>query len=130
MGTNYYLITKDEKYQNKLGSKCEIIDTPYYAYSLHLMKNSCSWLNLFEYHQGVIESVKDIKKLYDTGDFEIYDEYSRKIDWKEFEQIYISKYKNGKSDKLKSHITAQACKTLAMYFTDSDGYEFTSFKFS
>lgn len=137
MGTNYYLLTKDLKYKDKLGNKVEITDTPFFAYSLHLMKNSCGWLNLFEYHQGVIESVADIKRLYDTGDFEIYDEYHRKIEWNEFEEIYIAKYtryKNGDTEKLESHIIAQEREKYSVikirYFTDSEGYEFTDREFS
>lgn len=137
MGTNYYLLTKDLKYKNKLGTKVEITDTPFFAYSLHLMKNSCGWLNLFECHQGVIESVADIKRLYDTGDFEIYDEYNRKIEWDEFEEIYVSKYtryKNGETDKFESHLAAQKdnkfCIITVRYFTDSEGYEFTDREFS
>lgn len=137
MGTNYYLLTKDLKYRNKLGDKCEITDTPYFAYSLHLMKNSCGWLNLFEYHKGVIESVADIKKLYDTGDFEIYNEYGELFKWGEFECIYTDKYnryRNGETDKFQSHLTADKNGRFNLwtirYFTDKDGYEFTDSEFS
>lgn len=135
MGTNYYLLTKDLKYRDKLGDKCEITDRPFFAYSLHLMKSSCGWLNLFEYHRGVIESVADIKKLYDTGDFEIYDEYDRKFEWTEFEQVYIRKYtrhRNGEIENFQSHITAQEKYGVMQirYFTDSEGYEFTDREFS
>lgn len=137
MGTNYYLLTKDLKYKDKLGDKCEITDTPFFAYSLHLMKNSCGWLNLFEYHKEVIESVADIKRLYDTGDFEIYDEYSQKISWNEFEAIYTDKYtryKNGETDKFQSHLMADKTDKFRIcsvrYFIDSEGYEFTDSEFS
>lgn len=137
MGTNYYLLTKDLKYKDKLGNKCELTDTPYFAYSLHLMKNSCGWLNLFEYHKGVIESVADIKRLYDTGDFEIYDEYHQKISWDEFEAIYVDKYtryKNGETDKFESHIKADENVKFKIcsirYFHDDEGYEFTDSEFS
>lgn len=137
MGTNYYLLTKDLKYKDKLGNKCEITDTPFFAYSLHLMKNSCGWLNLFEYHNGVIESVADIKRLYDTGDFEIYDEYNRKVEWADFEEIFTTKYtryRNGETDKFESHIIAQKRDIHSFvsirYFTDIEGYEFTDSAFS
>lgn len=136
-GTNYYLLTKDLKYRNKLGDKCEITDIPYFAYSLHLMKSSCGWLNLFEFHNGVIESVADIKKLYDTGDFEIYDEYGEKYEWDKFENIYkdkYSRYRNGETDKFGSHLTADKNDRFNLwtirYFTDKDGYEFTDNEFS
>ena len=73
MGPNYYLLTKELKYKDKLGVHYELTDTPYFAYRLHIMKNSIGWLPLFEAHEGLIESVGDIKKLCDTGDFEIFD---------------------------------------------------------
>lgn len=137
MGTNYYLLTKELKYKDKLGDKVEITDTPFFAYSLHLMKNSCGWLNLFESHKGVIESVADIKRLYETGDFEIYDEYNRKVEWEDFKEIYNTKYtryRNGETDKFESHITAQKREKFSVievrYFTDGEGYEFTVREFS
>lgn len=137
MGTNYYLLTKELKYKDKLGDKVEITDAPFFAYSLHLMKNSCGWLNLFEYHKGVIESVADIKRLYETGDFEIYDEYNRKVEWEDFKEIYNTKYtryRNGETDKFESHITAQKREKFSVievrYFTDGEGYEFTDREFS
>lgn len=137
MGTNYYLLTKELKYKDKLGDKVEITDTPFFAYSLHLMKNSCGWLNLFESHKGVIESVADIKRLYETGDFEIYDEYNRKVEWEDFKEIYNTKYtryRNGETDKFESHITAQKREKFSAievrYFTDGEGYEFTDREFS
>lgn len=132
MGTNYYLITKDLKYKDKLGDKCEITDTPFFAYSLHLMKNSCGWLNLFESHRGVIESVADIKRLYDTGDFEIYDEYNTKLSWDDFEKIYKDKYtryKSGEKDNYRSHLIADTRRQFNVmhirYYTDKEGYEFS-----
>lgn len=101
------------------------------------MKNSCGWLNLFEYHNDVIESVADIKRLYDTGDFEIYDEYNRKVEWADFEEIFTTKYtryRNGETDKFESHITAQKRDIHSFvsirYFTDIEGYEFTDSAFS
>lgn len=137
MGTNYYLLTKELKYKDKLGDKVEITDTPFFAYSLHLMKNSCGWLNLFEAHKGVIKSVADIKRMYETGDFEIYDEYNRKVEWADFEEIYTTKYtryRNGETDKFESHITAQKREKFSVievrYFTDGEGYEFTDREFS
>ncbi len=136
MGTNYYLLTKEIKYKEKLGMNYELTDTPYFAYRLHIMKNSVGWLCLFEAHEGLIESVADIKKLHDTGDFEIFDEYNRKLTWEEFVEIFDSKYsqyRNGNTKNLISHINSNEdirFLTFQMrYFADNEGYEFTDREF-
>lgn len=127
MGTNYYLMTRKYEYKDNLGFKCELIDDPYFGYRLHLMKNSCGWLCLFEQHPGVIECVADIKKLYDTGDFEIMDEYRRVLTWEEYSDIFKSKYALDDPKWAQSHLTApdEGSVIKVNYFKDSEGYEFT-----
>lgn len=136
MGTNYYLLTKEIKYKDKLGMNYELTDTPYFAYRLHIMKNSVGWLCLFEAHEDLIESVGDIKKLCDTGDFEIFDEYNQKFTWDEFAKVFndkYSRYKNGNAENLLSHINSNEdirYLTFQMrYFADDEGYEFTDREF-
>lgn len=131
MGTNYYLMTKSYDYKDKLGFKCELIGEPYFGYRLHVMKNSCGWLCLFEHHPGVIESVADIKKLYDTGDFEIRDEYDQILSWEEYSAIFIGKYSANDPERFQSHITASDEPSVikVKYFKDNEGYEFTDREF-
>lgn len=131
MGTNYYLMTKSYDYKDKLGYKCELIDEPYFGYRLHLMKNSYGWLCLFEQHPGVIESVADIKRLYDTGDFEIRDEYDQVLMWEEYAEIFIGKYAANAPERYQSHLTPpdEPSVIKVNYFKDDEGYEFTDREF-
>lgn len=134
MSTNYYLMTKEHKYKGELGSHCELIDDPYFGYSLHLLKISYGWLPLFELHKGVIESVADIKILYDTGDFEIRDEYDGILTWEqffeEFEKRY-AQYRSGDRELLVSHIENKRNDRFPIaYKTDENGYEFADAQFS
>lgn len=54
MGTNYYLLTKDLKYKDKLGNKVEITDTPFFAYSLHLLE--CGAITKWQ-HRKMFEKI-------------------------------------------------------------------------
>ena len=128
MGTNYYLITSDKSKKILLGTNYTIVEEPYFAYELHIMKKSFGWLPLFEYHPKAIESVADIKRLYDSGGFEIYDEYGHLVSWEDFEEVfkedYIN-YKNGKKEGLTSHIGQSSHPFIKeVYHIDNEGYEF------
>ncbi len=132
MGTNYYLFTQEREKKSLLGEKYEVVDEPDFGYMLHIMKNSCGWLCLFEGHSNIIQSVEDIKKLYDCGGFQIIDEYGEIFTWDEFEKIYTTKYeayKKGERYMLKSHLDVKqpydATWIYADYAMDKDGYEFT-----
>ena len=130
MGTNYFLVTKSEKYKGKLGQKCFVSDEPYFCYKLHIMKNSFGWLPLFEFHPNIIESVQDIKRLYSKGDFEICDEYERIFSWDEFSKIYLEKYSSDKKQLLISHINKDDhIKLDIQYMSDKHGYEFLEREF-
>ena len=133
MGTNYYLMTSKREYRGKLGDNCELIDDPYFGYSLHIMKNSCGWLPLFQFHRGIIHSVSDIKQLYDTGDFEIRNEYGDLLTWDEYFEIFETKYdlyRKGERKMVESHLDNKYRSYSIRYFTDSRGYEFTDQEFS
>ena len=69
----------------------------------------------------------DIKKLYDTGDFEIMDEYKRVLTWDEYAEIFKSKYELDDPEWAQSHLTApdEGSAIKVNYFKDSEGYEFT-----
>lgn len=134
MSTNYYLMTNQIKYRGKLGENVEIIDEPYFGYCLHLSKVSYGWLPVFEFHKGVIESIQDIKKLYDTGDFEIRDEYDRILSWDEYVQTFEERYarfRAGDREMLISHIENKVNDVFSItYIKDSEGYEFMDARFS
>ena len=116
-----------------LGLNYKIVDEPYFGYEIHIMKKSVGWLPLFEYHSNAIESVADIKRLCGSGDFEIYDEYGRLVNWKEFEEIFktdYTKFKNGNIEGLLSHIAQPSHLIIKMvYHTDGEGYEFLEGEF-
>lgn len=134
MSTNYYLLTKEIKYRGKLGENYEIIDYPYFGYALHLSKVSYGWLPAFEFHRGIIESVADIKKLYDTGDFEIRDEYDRVLTWDEYVETFQERYnrfRQGDREMLKSHVENKENDVIPIiYMIDDEGYEFMDARFS
>ena len=51
----------------------QLTDTPYCGYEIHIAKTSCGWLPLFQGHQDGINSVREYKEAYETGEFEIFD---------------------------------------------------------
>ena len=126
-------MTSKIEYRGKLGENCSLIDDPYFGYSIHIMKNSCGWLPLFQLHQGLIHSVSDIKRLYETGDFEIRNEYGDILTWDEYFEIFESKYdlyRKGERKMLESHLDYKYGRYGFGYFTDSKGYEFAVQEFS
>ena len=152
MGTNFYLFTKNKKYK-KILSCLELVDEPDFGYMLHIGKRSGGWLPLFEAHGNEIRSIADYKRLYDTSDFKIFDEYDRELTWKEFEDQLLSWYGgvDGAVPKSKfkynfgtdanpillntpaSHIEFSKHDKLCRYFKyfkDPQGYEFIDSEFS
>lgn len=84
MGTNVYFLSKNRNEVFKyFGDSYELTDSPYFAYEIHVLKRSCGWIPLWQAHEKC-KSVKDYKNAYDSGFFEIYDEYSNKYTWDEF----------------------------------------------
>ena len=81
MGTNVYFLSKNKDAILKyFGNSYELTDSPYFAYQVHVLKRSAGWLPLWQAHDNC-KSVADYKKAYDSGFFEIYDEYSEKDTW-------------------------------------------------
>ena len=138
MGTNFYFISKNKEAMDKWFGKYnyEITDTPFFCYEAHITKISIGWLPLFQGYKQ-IRSVADIKKCYDTGEFQIFDEYNKEYTWEQFEKDvvnhnggYLGAVKREKVDLIidglpeyrpVSHLELNDGYT---YFKDDKGYEF------
>jgi hypothetical protein len=109
------------------------------------------WLPSFEASYS-IQSVADIKKLYDTGKFVIYDEYGTYYNWEEFDERVL-KFNGGvlgavPREKIEkdinspywdrdlpdyrpiSHFEYARGRYASDYFKDPEGYEFSRHEFS
>lgn len=155
VGTNVYFLSKNKNAVLKyFGNNYELTDSPYLAYQIHVLKRSAGWLPLWQAHENC-KSVKDYKKSYDSGFFEIYDEYSNKYTWENFwdefakfnggilgvqkpEKIDVDKNSRFYDHNLPeyrpiSHIggSEQSYKSEDCndYFTDDEGHEFTKHEF-
>lgn len=79
------MITKNKTLAQKYAPySYELTDTPYFGYEIHIAKTSCGWLPLFQGHQDGINSVREYKEAYETGEFEIFDEYGDPYNWEDF----------------------------------------------
>lgn len=125
MGTNFYL-----RHDSGYGEIQEI----------HIAKTSCGWLPLMQISRN-INSVKDIKTAYDTGDFIIIDEYDEEYTWEQFEKRVLNHNKD--NPKALSHIKPpehfsykdiRDCYggywTSERFVVDDEGYEFSKDEFS
>lgn len=153
MGTNFYMMTKSKEVCDKyFGYDYELTDTPDWGYQIHISKTSAGWLPLFQSH-NCFKSIKQLKELYDTGDFILFDEYDTIYTWPEFEERVI-KFNGGtvknralepiNQDKsslfydpnLPDHrpVSHFECKFDSYYvndyYKDPDGFEFTTHEFS
>ena len=160
MGTNFYMITKNKTMASIYAPySYELTDTPYFGYEIHVAKTSCGWLPLFQGHKNGINSVSEYKAAYETGEFDIVDEYGTSYNWDEFEDRVL-KFNGGvrgtqKPEKIEqdknssfydknlpeykpiSHISGNIqsyrymfVETYDDYFTDLDGFEFDRREFS
>ena len=160
MGTNFYMITKNKTMASIYAPySYELTDTPYFGYEIHVAKTSCGWLPLFQGHKNGINSVSEYKAAYETGEFDIVDEYGTSYNWDEFEDRVL-KFNGGirgvqdpeKIERDKSSIfydknlpeyspishiggTKQSYKYdfeefYNDYFKDSEGFEFDKRSFS
>jgi hypothetical protein len=152
MGTNFYIGTADKEARDQyFGLNYELTDTPTWLYEQHIAKTSMGWLPSFEESRS-IHSVADIKKLYDTGKFVIYDECGTYYNWEEFDERVL-KFNGGvlgavPREKIKkdtnspywdrdlpdcrpiSHFEYARGRYANEYFRDSEGYEFSRHEFS
>lgn len=130
-------------------------DIPIWLYQQHVAKTSAGWLPLFQSHDS-FKSVEQLKRLYDTGKFILYDEYGTTYTWDEFDERVL-KFNGGISgviEKVKntidehdkfydpnmpeylpiSHCSGPDCtynfgQYSGDYFKDEAGYEFTLHEF-
>lgn len=131
----------------------ELTDMPYFGYEIHIAKTSCGWLPLFQGHKDGINSVCEYKTAYETGEFEITDEYGNIYTWEEFTERVL-KFNGGIRDvmplekievdpnypfydpRMPDHIPVSHFEYKYDgywkddYFTDPDGYEFDRREFS
>lgn len=148
MGTNFYLITCNKALAQKYAPySYELTDMPYFGYEIHIAKTSMGWLPLFAGHQDGINSVKEYKAAYETGEFEIVDEYGTTYNWDEFDdrvlkfnggirgvkslkKIEVDKHSPFYDSKMPGHIPVSHLEYKydsefsKNYFADEDGYEF------
>ena len=69
-------MTKSKEVRDQyFGYDYRLTDEPDWGYEIHIAKTSGGWLPSFEAHD-CFNSIKDLKKMYDTGKFIIYDEYA------------------------------------------------------
>lgn len=155
MGTNFYMRRKDARdvVRKMLDDNVSLYDISEYldcggGRDIHLAKTSAGWLPVFETQQNpLIRSVADIKKLYETGDYEIYDEYNTPYTWEEFDKRVLqfnggTIYKrviqpvNGPSSDPNmpdhtpvSHFEYANGKYANEHFMDPEGYEFINQEF-
>ena len=152
MGTNFYLGTANKETAEKhFGYNYELTDMPTWGYEIHIAKTSCGWLPLFESHD-CFQSIKQLKELYDTGSFIIYDEYGDIYNWEEFDErvlkfnggvkgaIPLTEIKQDPTDRFYdhrlpghipiSHFEYDFGRYAEDYYADEDGYEFTVHQFS
>ena len=159
MGTNVYFLSKNKDAILKyFGNSYELTASPYFAYQVHVLKRSAGWLPLWQAHDNC-KSVTDYKEAYDSGFFEIYDEYSEKYTWENFYDQFamfnggsrgVQKPKKIEQDKNYQfydrnlpeympirHISGDKqsykydfAECYDEYFTDPDGYEFSWREFS
>ena len=148
MGTNFYFSTKDKEFAHKFDY--EIDEEPDLHYSIHLAKTSMGWLPLFQAHKGIINSVSDIKRIYDENSDKIrlVDEYNEEYTWDKFNERVL-KHNGGVYGVMKrykldnkpgsmfydeslpetgpiSHLeyNQKSKNNYSGYFKDSEGYEF------
>ena len=152
MGTNFYIMTKSKEARDKyFGWSYELTDTPDWGYQQHVAKTSCGWLPSFD-GSGCFKSIRELKNIYDSGEFILYDEYGTIYTWDEFddrglkfnggikgvaprEKINQDRNspwfdKNMPEYKPVSHFEYAYGRYNDEYFTDPDGYEFSIREFS
>ena len=152
MGTNFYISTNNKEVRDKyFGYNYELTDMPDWGYQIHIAKTSMGWLPLFQCHD-CFKSIKELKELYNTGHFIIYDEYGETYDWDQFDKRVL-KHNGGVDGAIPktpikrepvgpyydnnmpahvpvSHFEYAHGAYAHKYFKDPGGFEFTNTEFS
>lgn len=152
MGTNFYIMTKSKEARDKyFGWSYKLTDTPDWGYQQHVAKTSCGWLPSFD-GSGCFKSIRELKNIYNSGEFILYDEYGTIYTWNEFDERVLKFNggikgvtprekinqdrsspwfdKNMPEYKPVSHFEYACGRYNDEYFTDPDGYEFSIREFS
>ena len=93
MGTNYYFKIKDIYFKNDIRDKyLKEWNIVHYKPLLHIGKRSAGWKPLFECHNELFTSVKEIKKYYDNNKefLDIINEYNEYLTWEQLEEELIN----------------------------------------
>lgn len=116
MGTNFYLV----------GKKKTVEIEP----KIHISKRSYGWKPHFDASKQsmhidyddlpVIGSIADIKRMYDSGDWKIVDEYGEEHTWEEFDKEVLHWGDNPVNSR-------ESC--LGGDFRDDQGYLFSTYEF-
>ena len=113
MGTNYYLVEKQNPAQHR-----------FFTTTYHIAKTSAGWKPLFEAQMvktaegyADMRSVAMLGKIFAQGNYYIVDEYEKEYSFAEF----VSKIDSHAEAAIKCHYNG--C------FFDDDGYEFTRQEF-
>lgn len=148
MGTNFYIMTKRKEARDKyFGYNYELTDEPDWGYEQHVAKTSCGWLPSFD-GSGCFKSIRELKEIYDSGMFILYDEYGDTYSWEEFDErvLQFNGGRKGVAPREKivqdrtsiwydnnlpeyrpiSHFDYGGGMYSDEYFTDEDGYEFST----
>ena len=152
MGTNFYIMTKSKEARDKyFGWNYKLTDTPDWGYRQHVAKTSCGWLPSFD-GSGCFKSIRELKNIYNSGEFILCDEYGTIYTWDEFDERVLKFNggikgvtprekinqdrsspwfdKNMPEYKPVSHFEYACGRYNDEYFTDPDGYEFSIREFS
>ena len=151
MVTDFYLITKNKVARDKyFRYEYNTTDEPAWGYAIHIARTSDGWLPLFN-GWDCFKSIRELKSVYDTGLFTIYDEYGTSYNWEEFDKrvlqfnggvkgaIAQEKVEQDKNypyynsnimiNRPISHFDYASGRYAYRYYTDEDGYEFARSEF-
>ena len=126
MGTNFYLFTKSKAAALNITGHpydYELVDEPDWGYLIHIAKTSMGWKPLFQAYD-CLNSVRNTRQAYETGDFAILDEYHKEYDWAAFDERVLQHSQDLPANTVRSHKEFHQS-----FFTDAEGYEFWRVEF-
>lgn len=139
MGTNFYMMTADKDAAIEwFCGDYTLTDLPQWGYEIHIAKTSGGWKPLFQSHKR-IHSINDLKIIYGTGKFIIYDEYGEIYNWDEFKKRVIDWNKNNPNACVHINPDRSIPNFNEIYgsnyddsreFLSADGYDFCDCEFS
>ena len=126
MSTKFYMFTQKKELKPFFGSRLRLVDEPHFGYKIYIARTSGGWQPLFQAHDQ-IQSVSDLKLLYDKGGVQIFDEYGKEFSWPEFVQRVVNwgNEHNWRTARNNDQPGAHSYNE----FTSVDGYRFESCEF-